>query len=365
LRRIQAARLIDKLVKIGATLLNLTDLRLLVTISIPLYTRSRSVIRARRAFTLIELLVVIAIIAVLIALLLPAVQSAREAARRTQCINNLKQLALATHHYESTHSVFPPGQMKLNFSTTPRFRGFSLYVNLLPFLDQQPLFNRWNFADPLDNTVGITANTAFVLNALLCPSDIIPQNPVQNGIRWYGIASYGGNGGSQSHPPASISSDGIFHATGPAAPAFSQVRPADVRDGLSNTLFFGERNHIDPNYDTFFPIGWTTEPMWMWGWWAPSGGNFGLSDVTMSTFARINYRLPFSYATRPPSVNSTADFAPYDALRVCSFGSQHPGGAAFAMVDGSVRFLKDSTSETVLRALGTRAGGEVVSADQY
>ena len=322
--------------------------------------------RSHRGFTLSELLVVIAIIAVLIALLLPAVQAAREAARRAQCVNNLKQLALAAHNYESAHLVYPPGQMKISFVATPRFRGFSLFVNLLPYLEQQPLFNLWNFADPLANTEGRTANTAMVLNTLLCPSDVIQQNPINSGTRWYGIASYGGSGGTQSHPPTALTSDGIYHATGPAAPGFAQVRPADITDGLSNTLFFGERNHRDPNYDTFFTVGWTTEPMWMWGWWAPSGGNFGLSDVTMSTFAPINYKIGFAYANRPADAGSATDFGNnYDSRRVSSFGSQHPGGANFAMADGSVRFLKDTTAMTVLRALGTRAGNEALDQASY
>jgi prepilin-type N-terminal cleavage/methylation domain-containing protein/prepilin-type processing-associated H-X9-DG protein len=320
-----------------------------------------------RGFTLIELLVVIAIIAVLIALLLPAVQSARAAAQRIQCTNNLKQLSLATLNYESTHGIFPPGQMKL---TTKPPSGFTLFVNMLPFLEQQPLYNGWNFSNAYDNLYGMTARLATIMSALLCPADIIPQNPIQNGTanEWYGITSYGGNAGTQSHPFSAVTSDGIFFYTGPAAPTFNQVRIAGVTDGLSNTLFFGERNHFDPNYDTFSPPGWTffSQTMGMWGWWASSSGGYGLSDVAESTYSPINYKVPIAYGSPGASGLSQSEFtANYETPRVCSFGSQHPGGANFAMADGSVRFIKESISQQMYRALGTRAGGEVVSADAY
>jgi prepilin-type N-terminal cleavage/methylation domain-containing protein/prepilin-type processing-associated H-X9-DG protein len=321
--------------------------------------------RPARGFTLIELLVVIAIIAMLIALLLPAVQAARAAARRIQCTNNLKQLALAAMNYESSNGIFPPGQMKL---TTKPPAGVTLFVCLLPFLEQQPLFNGWNFNNLYDNLYGSTARSATVLGALLCPADIIPANPIQNGStsnEWYGITSYGGNAGSQSHPFSAVTSDGIFFYTGPAAPTFNQVTIAGVTDGLSNTLFFGERSHFDPDYDSFASPGWTffSQTMGIWGWWASSSGGYGLSDVAESTYSRINYGVPIGYGN--PNVTQGTFTTNFEYPRVNAFGSLHPGGANFVMVDGSVRFLKDSIAQPVYHALGTRSGGEVTSADAY
>ena len=143
------------------------------------------------------------------------------------------------------------------------------------------------------------------------------------------------------------------------------MRIAGVTDGLSNTLFFGERNHFDPNYDSFAPPGWTffSQTMGMWGWWASSSGGYGLSDVAESTYSPINYVVPIGYGN--PNVTQTTFTTTYEYPRVNAFGSLHPGGANFAMVDGSVRFLKSSIAQPVYHALGTRAGGEVTSADAY
>lgn len=319
-----------------------------------------------RGFTLIELLVVTAIIAVLIALLLPAVQQAREAARRAQCRSQLKQIALAVHNYESSHTCFPPGQIRMQFPTAPRVRGWSLYVQLLPYFDQAPLYNRWDFANPITNETN--GNTAMILPVLLCPSATIPQNPYtkSSGVR-YALTSYGGNGGTQSHPPASISGDGIFAGTGPAitSPPSVQhglVRIRDVIDGTSSTILFGERSHFDLNYDTFFANGFTQNPMAGWGYWSPTGGQLGLTDLTMSSYGAINYRMPFNFSNRPGSISSSASFdASQESIRrMCAFGSQHSGGAQFTLVDGSARFISENIDSVVLRSLTTRAGGEIV-----
>ncbi len=267
--------------------------------------------RSRRAFTLIELLVVIAIIAVLIALLLPAVQQAREAARRAQCKNHLKQIALAVHNYEGTFTCFPPGQIRVPFATQPRVRGWSMYVQLLPYFDQAPLYNQWDFANPLGNETN--GNTAIVLPVLVCPSATLTQNPFTktSGVK-YGLTSYGGNGGTQSHPPAAISGNGMFAGAGPtiATPPTLQhevVRIRDVIDGTSSTFLLGERNHFDTAYDASFALGAVSNPMGGWGYWAPSGGAFAITDLTMSSFAPINYRIPAGTTTISGSAEETLE----------------------------------------------------------
>ena len=168
--------------------------------------------RSERAFTLVELLVVMAIIGVLIAILLPAVQAAREAARRAQCANNLKQLALAAHNYHDAHGIFPPGLNQFTASSSPRFRGTSLFTFLLPYLEQGNVLAGWDYGRPLNNTRGgADAPSATVLPVFLCPSDVIEENPVVVAGRYYGMTSYGGNGGTRSYDPDLAACDGVFH----------------------------------------------------------------------------------------------------------------------------------------------------------
>jgi prepilin-type N-terminal cleavage/methylation domain-containing protein len=299
--------------------------------------------RARRAFTLVELLVVIAIIGVLVALLLPAVQAAREAARRIHCMNNLKQLALATHNYHDTHGVFPagglnwptpPGQL-----TPPRFRNVSLFVLILPQVEQGPLSAAWDFNDPWQNI--LSGRAATVLSVLICPSDYLPSRvAVDRSGRQFGMTSYGGNAGIQSYPTAHATRDGIFYMN-------SNNRMADVTDGTSNTLLFGERYHRDVEYDA---NAGTFTTMGGWGYWCPSAGPPGMGDVTLGSMVPINYRHPSGVPVDEV----------HEGRRITAMGSGHPGGCQVALADGSTRFLSESIDHAIFRALSTRAGGEVI-----
>lgn len=318
-----------------------------------------------RGFTLVEVLVSVAIVGILVSLLLPAVQAARSAAQRVQCANHLRQLALAAHNYHLSHGMFPPGLNQFEFAAPPRYRGTSLFTFLLPYVEQGTLADRWDYAAPLNNTVGgRQAPAAAVLSTFVCPADPIEENPVLAAGRYYGITSYGGNGGTRSFHPDVATCDGIFHTTGPASvpqPFQAPMRLSDIRDGTSQTLLFGERSHRDPHLRTFAVRSWA-EPLQYLGKWSAIGGRQRIGDVTLSAAVPINYRIPFDFdhrdqATPPPQL--PGDFATYEDLRKCAYGSEHPGGAQFAFCDGSTHFLADAMHLDVLRGLSTRAGGEV------
>ncbi len=314
--------------------------------------------RHPRGFTLIELLVVIAIIAVLIALLLPAVQQAREAARRSSCKNNLKQLGLAVHNYHDTFTVFPSGM--LNWLTPagqlpnpPRNRAVSLFCLLLPYLDQAPLAQQWDYNNPFNNV--ITQRTATILPVLVCPSDVMaapihestPTSVVPPILARYALGSYGGNAGRWSfHPsrlPVGFVPDGLFYLN-------SKHRIRDVIDGTTSTLCFGERAHRDVAYHAWASAN-TRSTMDGFGFWAPSTGLPGLGDVTLGTNQRMNYRHPTGTV---PNQNS------YEDARVSAYGSEHVGGSQFTLCDGSARFISENIDTGVWAALGTRGNAEIV-----
>ena len=295
--------------------------------------------RSRNGFTLIELLVVIAIIAVLIALLLPAVQQAREAARRSQCINNLKQLGLALHTYHDSMNVFPPGWLGVQggVSNMDGPSGFAWGSHILPYLDQAPLYNRINFnLSCTDASNAIARQT--VLAAFRCPSDsstdtwtIGQQGNPSNILATLPTANYVGSFGSQGFenicvsppfPAAQCISNGMFFHN-------SSTRMRDVVDGLSNTVFLGEHR-----------TNTATTPNWRSTW-------VGVVPQGQEAIARIL---------------GVSDHTPnHPALHIDDFSSWHTGGVHLLFGDGRVRFVTQNIDTNLFKALATRAGGEITS----
>jgi prepilin-type N-terminal cleavage/methylation domain-containing protein/prepilin-type processing-associated H-X9-DG protein len=337
----------------------------------------------RLGFTLIELLVVISVIGVLIALLLPAVQAAREAARRLECANNLKQIALAAQNYLSAVGMLPQGmpfQVDMNnpggTDWGQLWVSHSVFVSLLPHLEQQPLFNMVNFQVCIFNAPNYTVS-ATAVKGLCCPSDFKASEPgtipdggqADPGVTTMRYTSYAGNAGTwvlwfQQQLPPQNDMNGLFYIR-------SAVSFASITDGSSNTFAFSERAHSMLDADS---------ALW-WNWWTSS--NYG--DTLFCTLFPIN---PFRKMNGTVVDEGDDRNEPF----ILSASSMHPGGANFAFMDGSVRFLKDTIDSWaqdpktrlprgltfdpagpykgfarpgVYQALSTRAGGEVISADSY
>jgi prepilin-type N-terminal cleavage/methylation domain-containing protein len=279
----------------------------------------------RPGFTLIELLVVIAVVAIVVALLMPAVQQAREAARRTQCRNHLKQLALALHNYESAHGTFPIGV--LGTSGTSSFSNpLTTWESLiLPFVDQAPLYNRYNFLAPYDHA----SNAATVISlvpAYRCASQSL-DGVIDNR---YGFAHYAGNAGTTPG-----TNDGVFHP-------LSSVRFRDVVDGTSQTVVAGEIAGEIRGWARGSCNGCSSCP--------GGGGSQG--------FARAVLRWSKAFPNcAKPGFNLPASAC---CESLFQFSSPHEGGSHFALADGSARFVSENIDVQVYRALLTRAGGETV-----
>jgi prepilin-type processing-associated H-X9-DG protein len=309
--------------------------------------------------TLVELLVVIAIVGLLIAMLLPAVQAARESARRATCLSNMKQLSFASQNYHGVHTKFPVGGRIFTLVGTRPVDGTNLWVELLPYIEQDNLHRNWDYSDMRNNVVGgINATQAQVIEILLCPSDLLPSRVVHITAQrtvyppwsqgFYGMSSYGGSAGTRSiwwgaepdYP--GISRDGIFFLD-------SRVSNKDVVDGTSTTLLFGERFHHDPEFDRRQPVVHAGAPlmpeMGHWGFVAGPGVMLN----TLHTPVTINYQMP-------PNGDSAALND-----RTCAIGSGHAGGANFAFADGSARFVAEDLPLEQLQALSTRDGEEVVA----
>ena len=342
----------------------------------------------RRGFTLIELLVVIAIIAVLIALLLPAVQAAREAGRRSQCINNLKQFGIALHNYHDTQGSFPWGQEE-----DDQWQDWSTHVALLPYIEQAPLYSSINFVNPFPasdqgsanpNWAGNTTATYAKLNIFLCPSDVDRLTTP------FGHVNYMSNRGSS---PDSVNTlgpfNGPFIGADPGATLNTRVFAIrDITDGTSTTAAFSEKVK---GIGAANPVDLLSPPA--------SVAALGSTTVMNSPAAYYQACLALNYkqtATQtgfgydsvvagiggtwhigyPPQTGYTHVMPPNTWS--CSNGSggagnqgahtassRHPGVVNITFCDGSVRSVKSTINVPVWWALGTKAGYETISSDSY
>ncbi|WP_337176633.1 DUF1559 domain-containing protein [Paludisphaera sp.] len=358
--------------------------------------------RGRRGFTLIELLVVIAIIAVLIALLLPAVQAAREAARRSQCINNLKQIGLACMNYESANNVLPAHSMRTPVGSLAGLP-YSWIPPILQYSEQGPMYNAINFyLEPMGSAIGgysnSTASTAN-LAMLACPSESNPRElRVFVGSTYYGSTNYVGNLGGpgvlQVASGSIIPTRGADYGSGYATATWGPVSIASMTDGTSNTALASERligqnvvftrSSPSARRGIFTPPSGAPVPGTMENALAfvqacnnipGSQGVYAMrtpGQMWMSTYpqwvvvnAYTHFGTPNQVSCYNPSDPATNASAPaYVGLAGSAPPtSNHPGGVNVAFADGSVKFIKDSISPQSWWALGTRAGGEVVSAD--
>ena len=348
--------------------------------------------RLSAGFTLIELLVVIAIISVLIALLLPAVQQAREAARRAQCVNNLKQIGLALHNYEQAIGSFPPGYIS---SVNPSVvnpcnsdqelqngvdlgTGWAWGSMILPYLDQQPVYSSINFGLTIsppyhdNDTCSLTS-----LAVYLCPSDSgpitipvfdDPPDPANPGsyngthiVDYVARGNYVGMWGLGEICAESGANDAPNNNNNPLGPAGqhagifyrnSATKIATINDGTSNTIMVGERSH-NLSYVT-----WVARSIngWLGKTSLVEGGTDQFSASPEECWTQVLG--PVGLENPPRTINNPV-------AHVEDYWSMHPGGANMLFADGSVHFLKNSINQVTWQALATRAGNEIISADSY
>ncbi len=284
--------------------------------------------KPRAAFTLVELLVVIAIIGVLVGLLLPAVQAAREAARRMQCSNNLKQLGLAMHNYHDTFGSLPPGW--IDDASNQNRMGWGTFV--LPYMEQSNLHDSMKTAGAYDvpwYTIPdmTTASAALpvpyaktILDGFICPSD--PSGGLNLDLHEYGKSNYTGIGGAHYISPTA---NGTFYNN-------SYIAFRDMRDGLSNLVMIGERSTIKQPSRSFIKKG----TLWIGG---TTSGEYYHNNAIVS-------------ASEYYSINGTAGNF--------NLTSAHPGGVQFLLGDGSARFISETINLTTYRDLGSIADGNVL-----
>ena len=334
-------------------------------------------------FTLIELLVVIAIIGVLIGLLLPAVQSAREAARRMQCSNNLKQLGLGLHNYESTNGVLPPALVLSGAGNAVTwFGGWGVHGRILPFMEQGPLFDAINFASHYETPQNLTVSGQ-VVSLFICPSEVNQEPLVEEEdglILRFGPTNYGFNRGDWYVW-------GGFNAPENRG-AFTVNRSralADVRDGLSNSILAAEVKTYQPYYrdcgglanvnDPSAAYPTNADPLALVPEYAVGCGELheGHTEwpdgqVNQSGFTTAwppNTKINAGDPAIDLDINGQREKNGGPTFAAFNSRSYHPGGVNVLLGDGSVRFIKESVDGMTWRGLGTIRGGEVLSADAY
>jgi len=321
--------------------------------------------RRRKAFTLIELLVVIAIIGVLVALLLPAVQQAREAARRSQCKNNFKQLGLALHNYHDQFGMFPWATANGPYSTPSHVKNHSGYVMLLPFLDQAPIYNTINHSAPMGSNLGATwgpvsgavlatggvpaANAAAgsnKLNVLLCPSDNGPQSIVGDGNYGCvpGVLAYMTTYGFSSTSPNAW---GYWKDENMYARGFfgenSNCSVRDIADGTSNTVAMVETT-----------LKVADGHVMAWSCRAYAGSSIDFAALSGGA-RKINDWGCCAWTSPAYGTNQVGQLGEWG-----SPGSLHTGGMQVLLGDGGVRFISENIDATTRRRLGYIADGNPV-----
>lgn len=306
----------------------------------------------RRGFTLIELLVVIAIIAILVSLLLPAVQQAREAARRTQCRNNMKQLGLALHNYHDVHSCLP-------FGHSGDARKYSAISQLLPFMEQATVYQQINFSLPCTDPIN-TAARMTELPMLRCPSDFNNPLSAQGGALNYmankgsGVLWTAPTGVNAALPPQ----NGVMYHG-------SRVRFADIQDGLSNTSAFSERRLADGNNGVVSPI----EDVFF-SPASPVTADEAIQLCNAVNISSLANQFPLFMGSPWIDGQHTYLHTNVPNARSCGFfnvsrasmppSSRHSAGVNLLLCDGAVRFVSENVDLAAWRAVGSRSGGEVI-----
>jgi prepilin-type N-terminal cleavage/methylation domain-containing protein/prepilin-type processing-associated H-X9-DG protein len=319
--------------------------------------------RPRNGFTLVELMVVVGIISVLIALLLPAVQSAREGARRAQCINNLVQIGVALRNYESTHNVYPPGVVNPAGPVVSLPKGYhhGWITQILPFLQQGNAFRKVDFGVGVYDAQNSTLR-GVAISSLMCPSDPGPGRGMSWGAGYPGSLNLVPAQSSYAachhdvEAPIDAGNHGVFYLN-------SRIRDDDVTDGLSTTIFVGEMQSKPAT------LGWMS----------------GTRATLRNTGSPINKPRPELGVLLPVNAEASTDDAEATeresesvaggmvsarelaaaARIVGGYSSYHSGGANFLFGDGSVRFITDRADPNLFRHLGHRADGELVSSDGF